>query len=346
MTATVTCCLGPEAVGSVLYDLARTARRRLGVAVYECSLYHAHAFPEASAAGARVSVLLDAHGPTNVTTAHRLARWGIPCRAIGGSVGAEAHWKLLLADAAVAVGSGNLLRRDAPRTPLPPHRRDAIAGTREWWVVVEGAPTVLRTAAVAFDAAWEEGRPASAVWPEAAAPPPVAPPIGVPPRLVAPRRFSVSSRALDVGIGGATVASLLADALAGARRRAWCIVPYVHPHVAVVADLLDAMAAAAARGCDARLLLGLPAPPADVWPVLRQRHLPVRVMDPARVTTGHAKGLVVDDRVVVGSANWSASGLGGNREAALAVRSRAVADWFAAAFRRDWEAATAPALAE
>ena len=65
------------------------------------------------------------------------------------------------------------------------------------------------------------------------------------------------------------------------------------------------------------------------------------VMDPLRCTTGHAKGVVVDDVAVVSSANWSGAGLGGNREAALVLRSGAAAEYFAAAFEHDWATALA-----
>jgi phosphatidylserine/phosphatidylglycerophosphate/cardiolipin synthase-like enzyme len=59
-------------------------------------------------------------------------------------------------------------------------------------------------------------------------------------------------------------------------------------------------------------------------------------MDPARSTTGHAKGMVIDQAVVVTSANWSGAGLGGNREVALEIDAPPAAGYFAAALERDW----------
>jgi phosphatidylserine/phosphatidylglycerophosphate/cardiolipin synthase-like enzyme len=64
---------------------------------------------------------------------------------------------------------------------------------------------------------------------------------------------------------------------------------------------------------------------------------PVRRMDPARSTSGHAKGMVADGAVIVSSANWSEAGLGGNWEVAMRVEHPAAAAYYAAAWRRDWE---------
>lgn len=336
----LTCALGPDAAGTVISDLCLGARHRLFVAVYECSLYHAWAFAVAHDRGAEVRVLLDAHGPTNLTTARHLGARGVACRLLGGGPGSEAHWKLLLADDAVAVGSGNLLRRDAPRPPLPPRRRDALPGTREWWAVVEGAPVVTEVALAAIDAAWGEASTAPSVVAEAGrSPHPAVPPVNVPRRLVAPLRRRVAAADVGLVVGGAAVEALLVRRLGEARRRLWCTVPYVHGRSAEVRRLLDVLAAAARRGAEVRLLLGTPPEHGDAA-VLCATGLACRVMDPRRVTTGHAKGAVVDDAVVVGSANWSAAGLGGNREAALVVESPTAARWFAAALERDWRVST------
>jgi cardiolipin synthase A/B len=161
------------------------------------------------------------------------------------------------------------------------------------------------------------------------------PPVGVPHPLVAPLDLAVEERALDLVTGGAGVAALLGGRLGAARHRALCTVPYVHAGVPAVAALLDALAAASERGADARLLLGSVPAPGELAG-LRARGLAVRVMDPARSTTGHAKGAVVDAAAVVGSANWSRAGLGANLEAAIAVDHAAAADYYAAAFERDW----------
>jgi phosphatidylserine/phosphatidylglycerophosphate/cardiolipin synthase-like enzyme len=131
------------------------------------------------------------------------------------------------------------------------------------------------------------------------------------------------------------VCAEIAARIDAAPGRVLVTVPYVHTRVAAVRPLLDAMAAACARGADVRLLLGGVPDPVDAA-ALRATPFTVRVMDPARSTTGHAKGLVAGGAAVVGSANWSGAGLGGNREAALSIEDGRAADWFAAALDRDW----------
>ena len=283
----------------------------------------------ASGRGVRVRLLLDGHAGANATTARMLAGTGVAVRVRPHGDGAEAHWKLLLSGGgALAVGSGNLIARDAP------HRPAGGPGTREWWLAVEGASTLAARARAAVDAAWAAAGPPPASWTGVTA---AAPPVGAPRPAVPLLELEVAEGALELATGGAAVASLLGRLLGGARRRALCTIPYAHPHVAAVAALLDRLRAAAGRGADARLLLGSPPEPDDLAS-LRARGLEVRVMDPSRSTTGHAKGLVADSTAVAGSANWSHAGLGPNLEAALAATDPAAADYFAAAFDRDWAA--------
>jgi phosphatidylserine/phosphatidylglycerophosphate/cardiolipin synthase-like enzyme len=313
--------LGPDTAGRLLAELIDRAQRRLDVAVYELGPGYAGRVARAAERGVAVRALLDAHAGANATAAGVLGAGAAACRVLGGHRGAEAHWKVLIADDVMAVGSGNLIRRDAP----PP----GTAGTREWWVAVSDGAALLGQAAAALDAAWAEAsapawRPGAAV--------PVAPPVGVPHPAVPSLSLDVDPRCLHLGVGGAEVAALLGAQLRGAARRALVTVPYVHTHVATVRELLDLLAAAGGR-----LLLGTPPDPADAAALRATPLLHARVMDPARCTTGHAKGMVADGVAVVGSANWSAAGLGGNREAALAIADDRAADWFAAALERDWE---------
>jgi phosphatidylserine/phosphatidylglycerophosphate/cardiolipin synthase-like enzyme len=89
---------------------------------------------------------------------------------------------------------------------------------------------------------------------------------------------------------------------------------------------------------DCGLLLGGVPDPADAERLVRLP-FPVRRMDSDRSTSGHAKGLVADRAVVVSSANWSSTGLGGNWEAALRIDDPAATAYYAAAWRRDWDSA-------
>jgi len=325
--------LGPDCAGTVLSELVAGARSRLDAAVYEVGPSYAVQLVRAAARGVRVRLLLDAHAGANSTSTRLVHGGGVACRVLGGHPGVEAHWKVLIADGArLAVGSGNLLHRDAPAPGQP--------GTREWWVAVSGAPRLLRTAADLVDTAWAEATDPPLAWRRAAVAAPAPPPVGVPQPAVPPLHLDVPARALHLAAGGEEVAALLAERIAAARRRVLVTVPYVHSGVPAVRALLDALVAAARRGATVRVLLGTPPEPAAAEAVRAIPLISVRVMDPARSTTGHAKGLVADGVAVAGSANWSGAGLGGNREAALSLDDARAAGWFAAALSRDWEASS------
>src|ERR1700692_4718185 len=152
----LTCALGPDAAGTMLMQLVRGARRSIDAAIYEVGPSYRWALVRAAERGLRVRLVLDAHiSDGNGATAGALVAAGGECRVAG--VGADsAHGKLLVVDSTVAVGTGNLIWRDAPRNR---HRRlhpddPPLAGTREWWVTAAGAPRLHRAAAEAFHAHW------------------------------------------------------------------------------------------------------------------------------------------------------------------------------------------------
>nr|WP_240148793.1 phospholipase D-like domain-containing protein [Halorubellus sp. JP-L1] len=65
--------------------------------------------------------------------------------------------------------------------------------------------------------------------------------------------------------------------------------------------------------------------------------LAARLVDPGgRFRKVHAKGVVVDDAVVLGSVNWNDHSLRENREVAVVLEGDAVATYYADAFRADW----------
>jgi phosphatidylserine/phosphatidylglycerophosphate/cardiolipin synthase-like enzyme len=349
-TCRVTVLVGPDCLGSGLVSLLRSATGRLDVAVYEVGPSYARMLAEAAERGVAVRLLADDHtGPLNGTLRRlRSARGGdsVAVRVCGGRVGARAHWKLIVAgaagsgEAAVAVGTGNLDERDAPyRGGRPAEPADPpLAGTRELWVIVEGHADLETAAEAAITSAWRTARRPGEQEPLAV--PPHVPPVGDPGTHLAALRLDVSREAVQLAAGSArTGASALANALASARHRALVTVPYVHAGAPEVDGLLGALAGAAARDLDARLLLGADprGDPASATPArLARLGVTARVMDPLRTTTGHAKLAVVDDLLICGSSNWSHAGLAGNLEAQVAVRHPAAADWVAGVIDHDW----------
>ena len=332
----LTCSLGPDSAGTVLMRELRGARHTIDAAIYEVGPSYRWALVRAAERGVAIRLVLDSHrSDGNAATARALIAAGGECRVAG--VGADAaHGKLLIVDSTVAVGTGNLIWRDAPRDRhlrLPPHA-DLLAGTREWWVTAKRSRQLHRVAAEAFGNHWAAATMPPASWASDSQTGP--PGVGTPTTQVGPKDVCISSRRMRLVIGGAAVGEVLATALSGARRRILVTVPYARPAAASVKTLLDLMTRASSRGVACGLLLG-GLPQRGDAELLAALPFAVRRMDPVQSTSGHAKGLVADGSVIVSSANWSDAGLGGNWEAALHIDHPAAAAYYAAAWRRDWE---------
>jgi phosphatidylserine/phosphatidylglycerophosphate/cardiolipin synthase-like enzyme len=336
----LTCSLGPDAAGTMLSRMLRRTRQSIDAAFYEVGPSYRWELVRAAQRGVRVRLVLDAHASDgNAATARTVIEAGGECRVAG--TGAEAaHGKMLCSDTTVALGTGNLIWRDAPRDRrlrIPPSSTP-LAGTREWWVMVSGSRGLCQDARRAFFEHWSAAIQPPARWSDV--PETRAPDVGTPMPQVAPSTGRVSGRRLHLVIGGHAVGSALRSMVLTSRRRVLVTIPYAHAHAPRVADLLDLMAHASARGVSCALLLGEVPDPHDAA-LLQALPFEVRRMDPARSTSGHAKGTVADGSVLVSSANWSSPGLGGNWEAALRIDHPGAAAYYAAAWRRDWETGVA-----
>lgn len=328
----------------MLHRFLASATTRLDVGVYEVGPSYGWAFPRAVERGVRTRLLLDGHGGANQGCIQELraaAARGVevPCRVRRHSGHREAHWKLLIADAdRLAVGTGNLIGRDAPadrQGRLPPES-PPMAGTREWWAFVDGAPTLAAAARSRLTAVWRESSPPPALWAVERAL--EVPPVGCPQPAVAPLELEMAARHLQLVIEGRAVRMTIEAALERVARRCLLAVPYVHTWAHEVRPLLDRLADLRSQGLDVRVLLGMEPAGGDAA-TLRARGVPARVMDPARCTTGHVKGLVADSTVLVMSSNWSAAGLGSSIESCLRIDNAAATAYFADAFERDWAVA-------
>lgn len=339
--AVLTCALGPDSAGTLLTEFLQRTRGRLDCAMYEVGASYRWAFGRATERGVTVRLLLDAHSDDgNSATAAAVQRSGGACRVLPARWG-RGHWKLAISgDADLAVGTGNLIWRDAPRDVhgRRPPEAPPLGGTREWWAFVSDAPLLAGQARAHFERAWGGSLPPPAEWSARGVPPPRT--VGAPEPEVAPLALPVDPARIALDVGGRQIGLRYASLIAGARRRVLVTAPYVHLRASSVLDLITALTNARARGVDVRLLLGATPEPSDAA-ALRSLALPVAVMDPQRSTVGHAKGLVVDDTVVIASANLSAPGLSSAWEAALSCRHPDAAGYFAAALLRDWEVSSA-----
>jgi len=111
---------------------------------------------------------------------------------------------------------------------------------------------------------------------------------------------------------------------------------------------LRAAVDAARRGVDVRLLLSGAwyvreenAALAERLEALAEREgipLSVRLAEPAGFEKVHAKGVVIDDTVVLGSLNWNSAATTRNREVLLALTGPEVAAYYRRVFDADWRA--------
>ena len=105
--------------------------------------------------------------------------------------------------------------------------------------------------------------------------------------------------------------------------------------------IVRALRRAAGRGVNVHLLLS------NAWydrdrnrallETLSDEPIVVAIAEPrGRYEKVHAKGLVIDDTVIVGSLNWNEGATTRNREVLLAVENTAVADFYARTYAADW----------
>jgi phosphatidylserine/phosphatidylglycerophosphate/cardiolipin synthase-like enzyme len=111
--------------------------------------------------------------------------------------------------------------------------------------------------------------------------------------------------------------------------------------------LLDSTKRAAKRGVTVRILLS------GAWYVAEDNQklaeslnewaervgvpLTAKLADPGNAFGKiHAKGVIADDTVIVGSLNWNPTSARENREVAVALRGPEVADYYGAVFAADW----------
>lgn len=114
----------------------------------------------------------------------------------------------------------------------------------------------------------------------------------------------------------------------------------------LVDAVLHRLAAAAWRGVDARLVIGGSRDNArirDACLLARARAaalgVPTRLLTATEQRSDHAKIVVADKRVLLGSHNWTAGALTDQTQDSLLIDSTALAAYFATRFVKQWLAA-------
>jgi phosphatidylserine/phosphatidylglycerophosphate/cardiolipin synthase-like enzyme len=336
--ANVTGFVLPDSPDAAVAPL-RQARERILLAGYTFSDERvADALVAAERRGVAVRVLLDADpvGGMSVRQARtldRLVAAGVEVAVLGGPHARfdYHHPKYAVADDRAVVLTENWKPAGV-----------GGASSRGWGVTVRSAPVADDLAALfRHDAGGRDATP----WAEFRRgetfedKPPAE---GSYPSRVAPTTATAASVRVLTAPGNAEGA--LVGVIDGAERRVDVVQPTVgRPD----GPLLRATIRAAERGVEVRILLS------GAWyaveenralvdrlnRVAERRDLPLsaRVAEPrGRFEKIHAKGVVADDVVVVGSLNWNENAVADNREVAVAVRSERLAAGFRDAFVADW----------
>jgi phosphatidylserine/phosphatidylglycerophosphate/cardiolipin synthase-like enzyme len=210
------------------------------------------------------------------------------------------HAKFLVVDGRqLLLGSGNLVRQGLGGNQAPE------ANNRDFWVEDTRGPAVSEAAKL-FEADWTE-QPTSAA--------------DFPTLVVTPDDASAELSAL----------------VRGAKQRVW-VTNQSLSEPQVLADLL----AAKARGVDVKVLLGAfqknaKTPPANDKALQQLKAAGVEVQYYS-ASYLHAKTIVADDRAFIGSQNFTAAGMGRNRDLGAVYDDAALVQTMAAAFQRDWAA--------
>jgi len=327
----LTCALGPDNVGPLLCELIGGAKESIDASVYELGPSYVSVLKRAIKAGVAVRVLLDAGPAENLPSARALGAAGAEVRVLT-LPNSYVHWKVVVIDAhTVALGSGNLIQTDAPYEKSL-RRAAGFKGTREWWVCVRDYAELAATLAEKFTQWFVKGRVAIGSLETSGI---AAQAVGLPP-LQVPALDVKEVHDIDLATSGSGVLSQLEAGISDARQRLWVTAPYVFAAGDKVKGLLGKLSESQAQ--DKRLLLGETPHRSDLH-TLSDRGIEIRVMNPKTDTRGHAKGAIFDDAVMVSSANWSEPGLSTNLEAGLVIKSEAAAEYFGAAFSRDWDLA-------
>ena len=129
----------------------------------------------------------------------------------------------------------------------------------------------------------------------------------------------------------ADYAGFLEECVANANHRLWLKVPWIGPIEGRPARLLRAIRDCSGRGVDTRLLLRPEASNSPVLQTLASWKVPHRT-----VRYLHEKEMLVDDRLVVFSANFTPRELGRNDNHAYEIRSTADMVAAEAAFHDQW----------
>jgi phosphatidylserine/phosphatidylglycerophosphate/cardiolipin synthase-like enzyme len=361
----------PDSTYAVTKKLLASARQSLIIGIYDFhASYIKDELKQAMRRGVRVSLMLDTDSAEELALLAELAGLGADCtKAPSASAGnawayfGNAHEKIIVVDRQlVMVQSGNWSENSIP---FNEHDGEAgthfVMGNRDMGLAIESeelanlfAELVLRdmrlargqeptggAAAPAAPALPATEEQASELFFEAA-------PAAVPVRLFHSLTLTpTTSVAITPVVTPENFYPALEALLRGAKRSVRIEQQYIRGGQEAVVRLLEALKAARAE--NPGLVIQIIVSPKylygkakdDFLQVMAAYNLPFgegyRYLAPQHFVHCHNKLIVVDEqRVLLGSQNWSTTGLLTNREASLLVDNPEIAAYFASIFDADW----------
>lgn len=361
----------PDSTYAVTKKLLDSAQSSIVIGIYDFSAsYMKDALKRAMRRGVSVSLMLDTNDADDPGLFAELRRLGANCvKAPSSSAGSpnayfgNAHEKIIVVDGElVMIQSGNWSENS-----IPENEGDGVqvgqfmAGNRDMGLAVH-SPDLARffSELVARDMRLARGEPAEppvaipvAAPPDAGTVPPAvalffeAAPPSVPP-LFPSRTFTPSTpvRVAPV-VTPENYHTTTKRILRGARRSLRIEQQYIRGGQPAIEELLDAIKAA--RRDSPEMTIQIIVSPKYLYGSQKAKFL--RAMEECGLDFGenyrflssrhfvhcHNKLIVIDDeKVLLGSQNWSTTGVRSNRETSLLVDHAGVAEYFAAIFDSDW----------
>jgi len=366
--------VGPERSWSVLSDFLSGAQQELVSSIYEFHAAHvAGAIEQELDEGAKVTLVMahqsrdpkdddipagdfdrsDTFGRWESSFGNRFERIVVPV-GTNGLVANSYHIKVTVRDQrSFWLSSGNWKSSSQPEIPeqdFNDPRRATQAGNREWHVVAHNETLARRLRnhiRADFDRSRELGGQPEAVEEIIMVDVPLAALEDI--ELEAPARSILEPLDVDRRVRvkplltpdreGAVYSKAVLRLIRSAQSSLLFQIPYITVKAnttGFLAQLVDALVEKSKTLNDFRLILRSDS--GDFWENLEQlqdRGLDIGLV--RRLGKTHTKGMIVDgERVLVGSHNWSSTGVTLNRDASLIFDDREIAEYYGKAFELDW----------
>ena len=357
----------PDSTYAVTRRLLDAARKEIVIGIYDFSAdYVKEILLNALARGVKVSLMLDIDGRKEEQVFAELRKFG--CRAVAApscasdhaSYFPSSHEKVIVIDGTwTLVQSGNYSKNSIPFNELDGGDAERfVRGNRDTGVAIRSKPLaeffakLLRgDMKLELDAAGAEAAPRRRKRePDLVE----AVPRLLPAQLFKSRTFNPPRRVRVTPVLSPDNYMLVVPGLlASATRSIYIEQQYIRSAQSEIAKLLAAIKSARDRNpaLDVRIILGklfdagdVRKEEANVANLGRNFGLKlgenVRYIDTKRFVHCHNKLIIVDEQAaLVGSQNWSNTGVGSNREAGVLMRYPDIARYYAAIFESDWSTA-------